>query len=307
MRVKTRQHHRFPSPRRPGVTALSAGPLHPALVPDRLVGLVDPAVGAEHEEPVEPAGEPPVVGHRDDRAVERRQPLLQRLGRDQVEVVGRLVEQQQGRAGQLEQQDLQPGLLAAGQRLEASAPRRAPARSGPAPGTPARGPSRRGARRRATGCPAACGRPARGARGSGRTSPGRTRAPSRARPVCATGAIARSSTGRCSTSGSVPPAASSRRKCDLPDPLEPSTATRSPYQTSRSNGFISPVSSSPSQTTARLPVRPPRSRIVTSCSAGSPAAGRPPRTSAAGSPPPGSARPSRRCRRPSACTSAPAP
>ena len=66
----------------------------------------------------------------------------------------------------------------------------------------------------------------------------------------------------------LPPAASSRRKCDLPEPFEPSTATRSPYQTSRSNGCISPVSSSRSQTTARLPVRPPLSRILTFCSRG---------------------------------------
>jgi hypothetical protein len=35
-----------------------------------------------------------------------------------VQVVGRLVEQQQRRAGQLEQQDLQARLLAPGQRLE---------------------------------------------------------------------------------------------------------------------------------------------------------------------------------------------
>ena len=85
-----------------------------------------------------------------DRAVEGRQALLQRLGRDEVEVVGRLVEQQQRRAGQLEQQDLQPRLLAAGQRLErllggvrqlvaVQRPRRL-----------LRGPSRRGARRRAS-------------------------------------------------------------------------------------------------------------------------------------------------------------
>ena len=46
------------------------------------------------------------------------------------------------------------------------------------------------------------------------------------------------------TSGSVPPPASRRRKCDLPEPFEPSTATRSPNQTSRSKGFMSPVSSS---------------------------------------------------------------
>ena len=54
----------------------------------------------------------------------------------------------------------------------------------------------------------------------------------------------------------------------MPEPLEPRTATRSPYQTSRSNGLISPLSSRSSQTTARLPVRPPLSRIVTCCSRG---------------------------------------
>ncbi len=48
----------------------------------------------------------------------------------------------------------------------------------------------------------------------------------------------------------------------MPEPLEPSTATRSPYQISRSNGCIRPVSSSPSQITARLPVRPPRRRML---------------------------------------------
>src|SRR4029077_1806429 len=69
-------------------------------------------------------------------------------------------------------------------------------------------------------------------------------------------------------SGSEPPAASNRRKCDLPEPLLPSTATRSPYQTSRSNGFISPDSSRSVQTPARLPVRPPLSRIATFCSRG---------------------------------------
>ena len=221
------------------------------------VGLVDRAVRAVDQEPVEAAGEPAVVGHREHRALEGLEPLLQRLGRLHVEVVGRLVEQQQRRAGQLEQQDLEARLLAAGQRLEAllggvrqlvavQRPRRRLARH-PVAVLVARG----------AGSPAGCGRPARGARGSARTSPGRTRAPSRARPVCGTGFTGTSPTGRCSTSGSLPPAASSRRKCDLPEPFEPSTATRSPYQTSRSNGRISPVSSSCSQTTARLPVRPP--------------------------------------------------
>ena len=55
---------------------------------------------------------------REHRALVGLQALLQRLGAGQVQVVGRLVEQQQRRAGQLEQQDLQPGLLAAGQGAE---------------------------------------------------------------------------------------------------------------------------------------------------------------------------------------------
>ena len=54
----------------------------------------------------------------------------------------------------------------------------------------------------------------------------------------------------------------------MPAPFAPRTPTRSPYQTSMSNGFISPVSSSCSAMTARTPVRPPRSRIATFCSGG---------------------------------------
>ena len=58
------------------------------------------------------------MGDRQHRPLESLQPLLQRLGAGQVEVVGRLVQQQQRGAAQLQQQDLQPRLLAAGQRLE---------------------------------------------------------------------------------------------------------------------------------------------------------------------------------------------
>ena len=54
----------------------------------------------------------------------------------------------------------------------------------------------------------------------------------------------------------------------MPDPFEPSTATRSPNQISLLNGFISPVSSRPVTTMARLPVRPPLSRIDSRCSSG---------------------------------------
>ena len=100
--------------------------------------------------------------------------------------------------------------------------------------------------------------------------PGTTRAPSTARPSCGTRASVSPTVVTCPSvrSGSVPPPASRRRKCDLPEPFDPSTATRSPYQTSRSNGFMSPVSSRPSHTTERLPVRAPRSRIETACAGG---------------------------------------
>ena len=75
--------------------AAADAPAHdPALVPDRFGRLVDPAVGAEHEIAVEAAGEPAVVSDGDDGAVKPLEPLLERLGRLQVEVVGGLVEEQ---------------------------------------------------------------------------------------------------------------------------------------------------------------------------------------------------------------------
>src|SRR6188768_727647 len=46
------------------------------LVPDRLVGLVDAAVLAEDQEPVERAREPPVVRHGQNRALESVQGIL---------------------------------------------------------------------------------------------------------------------------------------------------------------------------------------------------------------------------------------
>src|SRR3954454_19697335 len=55
-------------------SAASAGALHPALVPDRPLGLVDRAVRAVDQEPVEATREPAVVGDRDHRALERLEP-----------------------------------------------------------------------------------------------------------------------------------------------------------------------------------------------------------------------------------------
>lgn len=97
---------------------MSAGSLNPTLVPDRTVGLVDRAVRTVDQESVEAAREPAVVRHRDDRPVEGFQPLLQRLGGLDVEVVGGLVQQQERGAGQLEQEDLEARLLATGERVE---------------------------------------------------------------------------------------------------------------------------------------------------------------------------------------------
>jgi hypothetical protein len=71
----------------------------PALVPDRLRRLVDRTVRTEDEEPVERPRQPPIVGDRDHRALVAGESLLQRLGAGQIEVVGRLVEQQRGGSG----------------------------------------------------------------------------------------------------------------------------------------------------------------------------------------------------------------
>ena len=153
------------------VVRRSAGPPHPAGVPHRLGRLDDLAVGAEHEEPVEPAREPAVVGHREHRALERGEPGLQRLGRVQVEVVGRLVEQQQRRAAELEQQDLEPGLLPAGQRVVRLLGGRDELVAVQAPCSPPPARCRTDGRRRGAGSPAASVRRARGGCGSARTSP----------------------------------------------------------------------------------------------------------------------------------------
>ena len=174
------------------------------------------------------------------KAAER---LLERLGRGQVEVVGRLVEQQQGGAGQLEQQDLEAGLLAARQRLERLA-RRAPCELVAAQrrhGRPAVEVALRRARR------AACGRPAaRGGRGSGRSSPGTTRAPS-----------------RHALRGRPRSPASSRRKWLLPVPLGPSDRDPLAEPDLGVERVGEPVQREPlASMSARLPVRPPPRRIV---------------------------------------------
>lgn len=90
----------------------------PTFFPYRLVRQLDRAVAAEDQETVEPPGKPAVVRHCDHRAVEGFKPLLQCLGRLQVQVVRGLVEQQQSGSAELKKQDLEASLLAPGEGLE---------------------------------------------------------------------------------------------------------------------------------------------------------------------------------------------
>ena len=208
---------------------------------DRLEVLADRAVAAEREEAVEAAEEPAVVGDRDDGAEERVERLLERLGRREVEVVGRLVEQQQVRARQLEQQDLEPRLLAAGQRLERLGRARRAARSGAASPSPCPGRGRPSSPRRAPRR-----RAARAGRGSARSSRAR---PARRAARCRRGRPARPRAGGGSGS------------CRCRSGRAPRSARR--RATSKSNGSVSPSSSSCSHTTTRVPVRLPPSCIDT--------------------------------------------
>ena len=94
--------------------------------------MTDAAVVKDHQEPVEPAQERAVVRDRDDGARETVQRVLERLRGVDVEVVGRLVEQQQVVALQLEQSTssraFSPPLSTSYGRRAASAARTARAR-----------------------------------------------------------------------------------------------------------------------------------------------------------------------------------
>ena len=61
------------------------------------------------------------MGDRDDRALEAVQRPFQGLRALDVEVVGGLVEEEQVVTGQLEVEDLEPGLLSAGEGVVAKA------------------------------------------------------------------------------------------------------------------------------------------------------------------------------------------
>ncbi len=81
--------------------------------------LAEPAISCEDQVAIEgPSGEPAVVGDSQHRAIEAHQSVLQRLGGDQIKVVGGLIEQQQIRSGQFQQQDLKTGLLPPGEDVE---------------------------------------------------------------------------------------------------------------------------------------------------------------------------------------------
>src|SRR4029078_2261207 len=74
---------------RPGSGGTSPGAGDATLVEHRLAGLVDPPRRAEDEEPGDRTGEPAVVRDGENGALERLECLLQRLGRQHVQVVGR--------------------------------------------------------------------------------------------------------------------------------------------------------------------------------------------------------------------------
>jgi hypothetical protein len=82
-------------------------------IPYWLGGLTDHAVGTEDEEAVEGAGKPAVVGNREHGSLVGLQAVLEGLGRLQVKVIRRLIEQKGGRSLQFEQQNLEPRLLPA--------------------------------------------------------------------------------------------------------------------------------------------------------------------------------------------------
>src|SRR5436190_827868 len=87
-----RARHRAPGQPTQDTRSAAGGP---GLVPDRLSGLGDRAVGAEHQKPVEGTGEPTVVGDGEHGAVVGGEAVLERLGARDVEVVGRPAEQLQ--------------------------------------------------------------------------------------------------------------------------------------------------------------------------------------------------------------------
>ena len=89
-----------------------------AFVPHWLGGLTYHPVGTEDEEAVEGAGKPAVVSNREHGSLVGLQAVLERLGGLEVKIIRRLIEQKRGRSLQFEQQDLEPGLLPAGQPAE---------------------------------------------------------------------------------------------------------------------------------------------------------------------------------------------
>ena len=180
------------------------------------------------------------------------EPLLQPLDRLEVEVVGRLVEHDQVELADQRLRQRHPLGLAARQFVGAPIEQRLHAERGARPRRPAT--SRRGTRRR---CPAAASGPARAARSArrGRTAP------------------------RPRRDAWMPPRI--RIRVDLPDPLTPTIATRSPDDTvndspsnSTLSGWATPTRATSTQitpATIRAPpqeggpvvVRPPEGRRPT--------------------------------------------
>ena len=236
-----------------------SGPADPRLVPDRPVRLVTrPSAPKTREAVRERQAEPPVVGHRGQTVRQRRRGLLQRLSQTRSGC-------RSARRGAARSRPT----ARAGGSGSAPADRRTGSRSAAHPHGPAVAVQRPAASSR--------GRPGQWSSPRWRISSSvrpcrpacswvwerttrRTAAPSRTVPVCRTGS------GRTSRPAGARRQDRSRRgraaaRSATARAVRPHTATRSPYQTSRSKGRMRSVSSRCSAMTARLAVRPPESRI----------------------------------------------
>lgn len=93
------------------IHGLLARPQNAAFVPHWLIRLGDLPTLAEHQKAVEIAGEPAIVGHSEHRSFEPAKRLLQSFRRNEVEVIGWLIQQQESCAPELEKQNLEACLL----------------------------------------------------------------------------------------------------------------------------------------------------------------------------------------------------
>src|SRR5699024_9895563 len=90
--------------------SLSGGSI---VIPGGFADFADASIGSEEEVSVEVACEPTIMSDGEDGSRKRPQGSLEGLGRDEVEVVCRLVHEMRRRPAELQQQNLESRLLTA--------------------------------------------------------------------------------------------------------------------------------------------------------------------------------------------------